>query len=263
MKMELTIYQVDAFARAVFQGNPAAVCPLVEWLPDDILQAIATENNLSETAYFVDRGDHFHLRWFTPAAEVRLCGHATLASAHVLFAHLGFKQPEAVFQTLGGALRVRRDNGRYIMNFPADQIQKVGPMPLINEALGLEPVEIVRGQDDYLARLESADQLWNLKPDLRRIIQLGNCRGLIVTAPGHDTDFASRCFYPALSVDEDPVTGSAHTLLTPYWASLTGKREFEAVQGGRRKGFLQCRLEGDRVHLSGQAQTYLEGKIFF
>lgn len=258
---ELTIFQVDAFAEKVFEGNPAAVIPLSEWLPDDTLQAIAAENNLSETAYFINQGDHYHLRWFTPAKEVRLCGHATLASAHVLFEHLGFKEEEIVFKALGGTLKVRKQGNLYTMDFPADSFQESQDAALAMEALGKPILDIVRGTDDLLVRINSEEELQSLEPDFPAIAKLPY-RGLIVTAPGKETDIASRCFYPAYGIDEDPVTGSAHTLLTPYWAKLLEQDSFSAVQGSIRKGFLRCAEKGDRVEISGPAKTYLKGIIF-
>lgn len=259
--MELTIYQVDAFAQAVFQGNPAAVIPLKEWLADEVLQAIAAENNLSETAYFIDHGDYLHLRWFTPATEVRLCGHATLASAHVLFQHLGYAKSVALFKTLGGELTVKKESSKYVMDFPIDPPQALATEGLIEEALKTPILDYVRGLDDYLVRIGSETELLAITPDSRLIASLP-ARGLIVTAPGRNTDIASRCFYPSFGIDEDPVTGSAHTLLTPYWAKILGKNEITALQGGTRQGHLHCSLHGDRIHLGGSAQTYLIGKIF-
>lgn len=257
----LPIFQVDAFAQEVFQGNPAAVVPLEEWLPDTLLQAIAAENNLSETAYFVRRADHYHLRWFTPNKEVRLCGHATLASAHVLFTELGFAEATLRFHTLAGELRVTKQDIGYAMDFPADPPHPIAPVSLIDEALGLTPSYYGQATDDLLVQLDNAEQLERMTPDLSLISKL-SARGLIVTAPGTDTAIVSRCFYPAYGVPEDPVTGSAHTVLTPYWATQLGKPSFSAQQGSARKGFLHCSLESDRVKLAGEAQTYLEGKIF-
>jgi len=255
------MYQVDAFAKKVFQGNPAAVVPLETWdLSDEELQAIAAENNLSETAFFVDRGDYFHLRWFTPGAEVRLCGHATLASAHVLFAELNYSSNEILFRTLGGDLRVTRDQEGYSMDFPTDPPEQIEPLRVIEQSLGLTPVEVWKGTDDYLALLESQEQLDQLEPDLALIKSL-NARGLVVTAPGKDTDIASRCFFPSLRVYEDPVTGSAHTMLAPFWLEKLGKTSFSGVQGKERKGFLHCTLIDDRVLLAGEAVTYLRGTI--
>lgn len=256
----LPIFQVDAFAREVFQGNPAAVVPLEEWLPDTLLQAIAAENNLSETAYFVRRADHYHLRWFTPNKEVRLCGHATLASAHVLFTELGFTADTLRFHTLAGELRVSKQDIGYTLDFPSDPPYPIDPIPLLDKALGITPHYIGQGSDDLLVQLDSAEQVERMTPDLSLIAQLP-ARGLIVTAAGRDTAIISRCFYPAYGVPEDPVTGSAHTVLTPYWANLLGSLSFSAQQGSARKGYLHCSLEGDRVRLAGEAITYLTGSI--
>jgi PhzF family phenazine biosynthesis protein len=259
--MELTIYQVDAFAHQVFQGNPAAIIPLQNWLPDELLQSIAAENNLSETAYFIDHGDYLHLRWFTPAKEVRLCGHATLASAHVLFQHLDSKNDQLRFKTLGGELLVKKEPGKYVMDFPFDPPKTAAPLPLMEQALDVRVLDTVRGLDDILVRIGTEAELMTLQPNQGLVAQLP-ARGLIVTAPGTHTDIASRCFYPAFGIDEDPVTGSAHTLLVPYWAKLLGKNDITAVQGGTRQGQLSCALRGERVELGGTAQTYLIGKIF-
>lgn len=259
--MELSIYQVDAFANAVFQGNPAAVVPLDAWLPDAVLQNIATENNLSETAYFVPEGEGYHLRWFTPAMEVRLCGHATLASAHVLFAHLGYNKASISFNTLGGNLLVRKVGDQYVMDFPTDEPQPFHVLRNLEETLGVQILEMAKGTDDYLAMIESEEMLLALRPNFRRLSEL-KTRGLIVTAPGTSTDIATRCFFPSFGIDEDPVTGSAHTLLTPFWAKKLGKTSISAIQGAARKGQLHCELKGDRVELMGKAQTYLIGKIW-
>jgi PhzF family phenazine biosynthesis protein len=259
--MELNMYQVDAFAKEVFQGNPAAVVPLQDWTPDDsVLQAIAAENNLSETAFFVDREDYFHLRWFTPAAEVRLCGHATLASAHVLFHEMNYDRDEILFRTLGGDLRVNRSGDSYSMDFPTDPPEPIPSHPLVEEALGFKPKLTYKGTDDYLALIDSEEQLLALDPDPVPITKL-KARGLVVTAPGANTDIASRCFYPGLKVQEDPVTGSAHTMLAPFWLEQLSRTTFSAVQGKGRRGHLQCSLLDDRVVLTGQAVTYLHGTI--
>ncbi len=259
--MQLSIYQVDAFANAIFQGNPAAIVPLETWLPDETLQNIAIENNLSETAYFVPDGENYHLRWFTPSTEVRLCGHATLASAHVLFAHLGYVKEQLNFNTLGGLLSVRRDGDHYVMDFPCDEPQPFHVLKSLEHILGIQILEMVKGTDDYLALIESEAALTALQPNFRLLADL-KTRGLIVTAPGTTTDIASRCFFPNFGIDEDPVTGSAHTLLTPYWSKKLGKNSISAIQGGVRKGQLNCTLKGDRVELMGKAQTYLFGTIF-
>lgn len=260
--MNLTIYQVDAFSDELFKGNPAAVIPLQSWLPDELMQEIAAENNLSETAYFVPRGDDFELRWFTPAKEVRLCGHATLATAHVLYHHLGYKNGAIIFHTLSGKLEVRLSGDAYNMDFPTDNIQQVErPSELFEQALGIAPVEVWKGLDDYMVVLDSYEDLVGLYPDFSLLKKI-NARGVLVTAPGKDTDFVSRGFFPAYGVDEDPVTGSAHTTLTPYWAERLGKNELTALQASKRTGRLHCTYKGDRVKLIGDAVTFLIGTIW-
>lgn len=257
--MTLKIYQVDAFAEVVFEGNPAAVVPLEGWLDDEVLQAIAMENNLSETAFFVAEGQGFRLRWFTPGAEVDLCGHATLAAAHVLFEHLGWSESEIRFASNSGTLVVRREAGRLEMDFPAVPSE---PAPVPDDlitGLGVLPATVLAGTD-WLVVLDSADDVIALDPDFGRLARVGR-RGVIVTAPGNDCDFVSRCFYPDLAVNEDPVTGSAYCQLTPYWAQRLDKDGLSARQLSRRGGRVDCKLKGDRVILRGQAVTYLEGII--
>lgn len=252
------IYQVDAFAERLFSGNPAAVVPLESWLSDEILQAIANENNLAETAYFIPRDGGYHLRWFTPAIEVDLCGHATLATAHVLFQHLGYSDPQITFLTRSGPLFVSRTADGYRMDFPADLALPVSPPDALLRALGTIPLEVLRGKDDYLAVLPDEASVAKLKPDFRHMAELDG-RGVIASAPGTYVDFVSRCFFPNAGIDEDPVTGSAHTVLTPYWAKKLGKTDMKARQISQRGGSLGCILKQDRVLLEGQAQTYLEG----
>ncbi len=259
--MKLSLYQVDAFTHSRFRGNPAAVVPLEEWLPDTILQDIAQENNLAETAFFVPEGAGFHLRWFTPATEVDLCGHATVASAHVLYEHLGYQKDRIEFQSRSGLLSVERKNANYLLNFPTDTITKIQNAPLLAEALGVLPVEIFQGKTDWLVILEEQAQIEHLKPDLRKIAEAGG-RGTIVSAPGTAVDFVSRCFFPQSGVDEDPVTGSAHTTLAPYWAKRLGKNELSARQLSKRGGELHINLLGDRTEIGGAAVTYLIGKIW-
>ncbi len=260
--MKLKLFQVDAFASKPFEGNPAAVIPLESWLPDDLMQNIGMENNLAETAFFVREGDVFRLRWFTPAIEVDLCGHATLGTAHVLFNHLSWSQDAIAFQTRSGLLTVTRSGNGYAMDFPADRLVKVpAPPPQLTEGLGIEPVEVFQGREDYLAILETEDQIRALQPDFRTISKLGG-RGLIASAPGKNCDFVSRCFFPQAGIDEDPVTGSAHTTLTPYWAERLGKNHLSARQLSRREGAVGCTLEGQRVILQGQAVTVIEGTLY-
>lgn len=257
--MKLRIYQIDAFADKLFQGNPAGVCPLEEWIPDELMQKIAMENNLSETAFFVRDGGRYRLRWFTPAVEVDLCGHATLASAHVLFNHEGVEDEAVEFDTRSGILTVRREGDLLIMNFPADRPEPV-EIPVAAEAAFGSPREAYKGKSDYLLVYSSRKEIEEMKPDLSYLADVP-IRGFIVTAPGGDVDFVSRFFAPAVGVNEDPVTGSAHTLLTPFWAERLGKSRLTALQLSKRTGRLECALSGDRVEIAGRARTYLEGWI--
>jgi len=258
--MQLRLFQVDAFTETLFGGNPAAVVPLTEWLPDALMQNIGMENNLAETAFFLPTEGGFQLRWFTPAIEVDLCGHATLASAHVLFQHLGYHKEQIHFFTRSGELIVERAEKGYRMDFPADRLEPLpAPQPL-KEGLGCEPLEVYRGREDYLVVLGSEEELRGLQPNFRTLAALGG-RGVIATAPGEEVDFVSRCFFPAAGIDEDPVTGSAHTTLTPYWSERLGKDALRARQLSRRGGELLCERHGQRVHLIGSAVTYLEGSI--
>ncbi|MDY7093928.1 MAG: PhzF family phenazine biosynthesis protein [Acidobacteriota bacterium] len=269
--MELPLYQVDAFTDRLFSGNPAAVCPLDEWLGDELLQAIAAENNLSETAFFVPRGEIFELRWFTPTVEVALCGHATLASAYVLFSLLDYGEDVVRFATRqSGELRVRRMESLLEMDFPARPPTVQSPPSGLVEALGA-PVQTVLGSaEDLLVVLESPEAVAAMQPDLAALAKV-ECRGVIVTARGGgsplaasadgDADFVSRFFAPRAGVPEDPVTGSAHCVLTPYWAKELNRKELTARQISRRGGTVRCRHEGDRVTLGGAAVLYLQGTV--
>lgn len=260
--MNLAIYQVDAFASQSFEGNPAAVCPIDEWLPDKLMQQIAMENNLSETAFFVEQKDSFRLRWFTPATEVDLCGHATLASAHVLFEHLEYGDKVIRFDTNSGDLKVKKEGERLLMNFPSGDLYPADPPEFLEEAIGLPARELYR-DTDYLYVVESENQVRGLDPDMR-LLKKADVRGIIVTAPADsvkDYDFVSRFFGPAVGVDEDPVTGSAHTMLTPYWSRRYEKNELVGRQVSRRGGTVYCKHKGDRVELGGTARTFLQGEI--
>ncbi|MEM8909638.1 MAG: PhzF family phenazine biosynthesis protein [Bacteroidota bacterium] len=259
--MPIKIYQVDAFGTQLFSGNPAAVCPLDHWLDDELLQNIAMENNLAETAFYVTRDDYFELRWFTPTVEVDLCGHATLAAAHVLFQHENYQQAQVQFKTRSGMLSVEQQGAHYTLNFPADILTPVDPPTALLQALQLTPLATFRGRDDYLAIVDQQKTIEQLRVDLQQVAQL-NSRGLIVSARGEQVDFVSRCFFPQSGVDEDPVTGSAHTTLTPYWADILQKKQLQAQQLSSRKGVLECELMDDRVLLKGQAHTYLIGQLF-
>ncbi len=258
--MKLDIYQVDAFSQHPFGGNPAAVCPLTEWLPDEQLQNIAAENNLSETAYFVPRGEHYELRWFTPQVEVDLCGHATLAAAWVLFHALADAPQVLRFATRSGELRVTRHGDELAMDFPARHPERCEPPAELLSALGIEHAEVF-GTDDYIVVVDNEAQVAALTPDFACLKGLPK-RGIAVTARSTQFDFISRWFGPNVGVNEDPVTGSAHTSLAPFWAARLGKSQLTAEQGGTRKGQLRCELQGDRVIISGKAVLYMQGTIY-
>jgi PhzF family phenazine biosynthesis protein len=257
--MKLHQYQIDAFTRQIFHGNPAAVCPLPHWLDDVLLQAIATENNLSETAFFVPTPQGYHLRWFTPVAEVDLCGHATLAAAHVLFEHLGHPGATIHFNSRSGPLIVARQGDRLEMDFPARVAHPCAMPTALLEGLGQLPVEVLEA-DDYLAVFADEATVRALRPDYTRLAQL-DLRGVCITAPGRDADFVSRFFAPKFGIPEDPVTGSAHCELAPYWAARLGKTTFHARQISQRGGEVDCQLNGDRVLLSGHAVTFMTAEI--
>lgn len=259
--MELNLYQVDAFTSKLFAGNPAAVVPLDEWLDDHLLQAIAAENNLSETAFVGPGENGLRLRWFTPAAEVDLCGHATLATAFVLFNIAGADGDTVEFESRSGKLTVTRgENGRLEMDLPAWPAEAQTLTPGIAQTLGAVPEDVFLGPHDLMAVFEKADDIHALVPDTKRIMQL-DTTGLIVTAPGTDCDFVSRYFAPRVGIPEDPVTGSAHCMMAPYWAEKLGRNPLHARQVSARGGELWCRVDGDRVHVSGSAVLYLEGRI--
>jgi predicted PhzF superfamily epimerase YddE/YHI9 len=307
----MQIYQVDAFTDAVFHGNPAAVIPLAAWLPDELLQNIAMENNLAETAFIVPhspsqgavqgnaqsdalRGE-YQIRWFTPMVEVALCGHATLASGLVVFDYLGFQGDTIVFhsrksgilkvsrQGAGAAASAERQNAgsraandptapggaaahggqassKLTLDFPANDPTPVDPLPLLFEALHIPPAPLYRGAHDYMVVLDNQQQIEALQPDMKGVAR-ADSRGVVVTAPGEEVDFVSRCFFPQSGIDEDPVTGSAYTMMTPYWARRLGKTSLSAVQLSRRRGHLDCVLEGDRVFISGHAKIFLKGEV--
>jgi len=258
--MSLRFYQVDAFTSEVFQGNPAGVCPLESWLPDGLMQNIAMENNLAETAFYVPTGDRFGIRWFTPAMEVDLCGHATLAAAYVIFRYDRYPENEIALDSRSGILRVRRDGDLLTLDFPVDTLRPAAEPAGLSEALGARPREIFRGKTDCLAVFGTQAEIEAMRPDFGKLGRV-EARGVIVTARGTEVDFISRFFGPQVGIDEDPVTGSAHTSLAPYWAEKLGKTEMEAVQLSRRGGRLKVRLRGDRVDISGRARAYLEGRI--
>ncbi|WP_299580124.1 PhzF family phenazine biosynthesis protein [uncultured Sunxiuqinia sp.] len=259
--MKLPIFQVDAFAEKLFQGNPAAVIPLKEWLSDALMQSIALENNLSETAFFVSTKAGFEIRWFTPKAEVDLCGHATLATAHVIFNEASYPQDTLTFSSRSGKLTVTKSANMLQLNFPADTIQPIDEPRELIRALGKAPKACFLGKSDYLFVYDSQHELEQMQPDFGTLKHTG-VRGIIVTAPGNTSDFVSRFFAPGLGIDEDPVTGSAHTTLMPYWTDRLQKQELSARQISSRGGLLQCALQGDRVLIAGKARTFLRGEIF-
>ena len=263
MRMEnIRIYQVDAFTDELFAGNPAAVCILQDWISDHLLQSIGAENNLPETAFIVARGKEFEIRWFTPAVEVDLCGHATLASAYVLFNYLDYKGSEIVFNSpKSGKLIVRKQDEFLYLDFPSDVLEECDLISRIRECIGIHPGKTLKGKTDYIAVLDSEKEVQGIHPDFTQIAELGG-RGLIVTAPGDSVDFVSRFFAPQTGINEDPVTGSAHTSLIPYWSARIGKKEMVARQLSERGGELMCEFKGDRVLIGGKARLYLEGEIF-
>ena len=258
--MQLPIYQVDAFTSLLFGGNPAAVCPLESWLPDEKLQAIGLENNLSETAFFVRDGDTFHIRWFTPTVEVDLCGHATLASAYVIINCLRSASGELRFRSKSGELIVRERDGLLALDFPSRPPRRCDVHPRLIEALGTVPVDI-QAADDYLVIYESAEQVRTLQPNFDVLSQVDRF-AVIVTAPGvNGIDFVSRFFAPTKGINEDPVTGRAHCTLIPYWSQRLGKSKLHARQISARGGELWCEFRGDRVDIAGNAVLYLQGTI--
>lgn len=259
----MDIYQIDAFTDRLFGGNPAAVAPLERWLPDEVMQLVARENNLAETAFFVPLGapDQFHIRWFTPKTEVQLCGHATLATAFVVFNLLKTNHSAKIsFQSLSGWLHVQQEGDWLTLDFPTDRLEPVVLPAAAREAFDLRPRTVLMGREDYLLEFDDEAQVLALDPDLRALSRIP-ARGFIATARGSRSDFVSRCFFPAFGIDEDPVTGSAHTTLTPFWAEKLGKNTLTAIQLSERRGYLRCTLAGDRVFIAGQGKLYLQGKF--
>lgn len=263
--MSHPFYQVDAFTHQIFGGNPAAVVPLDAWLPDAVMQSLASENNLAETAFFIPTGeqDCWHLRWFTPAKEVKLCGHATLATAYIVFNCLKNNHTDRIsFHTLSGWLHVTRSGNMLTLDFPADRPEVASLPTEVLNGFNIQPVQVLKGKEDYVLVYREAAEVLALHPDFKVIAQ-ASARGFIATAPGAgDNDFVSRCFFPAYGIDEDPVTGSAHTTMVPYWAERLGKNTLSAIQVSARRGYLSCTLEGDRVLMSGQGRLYMEGKFY-
>lgn len=259
--MGTAIFQLDAFTSRRFAGNPAAVMPMDSFPSDAVLQAIAGENNLAETAFFIPQGEDYRLRWFTPTTEVPLCGHATLASAAVVMERLEPGRRRVVFHSASGPLTVNRSNAGYVMDFPARLSKAVPTPPGLSAALGVVPVEVVADTFNYLVLLESAQVVRELAPDIAAIARMDRS-GVIVTAPGDGNyDFVSRYFAPAKGIPEDPVTGGAHCALAPYWANRLNKANFRAYQASRRGGEIICRVRSDRVELEGTVVFYLQGEV--
>jgi PhzF family phenazine biosynthesis protein len=262
--MKLLLYQVDAFTDKLFGGNPAAVIPLQEWISDQLMQQLALENNLSETVFFVPATDtdeyDFHIRWFTPAAEINLCGHATLASAWVLYHILGYDKPTIRFHCLSGLLTISRQGDLISMDFPAWKPQPLKDFPAeLAVALGFIPFVNVYKYRDFLVELENEEAVRNCEPDFVKLKRLGE--KAIITARGTEVDFVSRFFAPIIGIDEDPVTGSAHSQLIPYWAEKLGKTNLRAKQLSRRGGDLWCDYLGERVTIAGKCVFFMKGEI--
>ena len=257
--MKTPIYQIDTFSSKIFGGNPAAVCPLDSWLSNDILQNIAEENNLSETAFFVEENGEFHIRWFTPSVEVDLCGHATLASAFVIFNIIGHTNNKIIFHSKSGDLSVYQDKDWLVMDFPSTPPIACDAPSEIIEAFGIEPIEVLKS-NDYIVVFENENEILSLSPNLSFLENIDG-RGVIITSKGKNSDFVSRFFAPKCGVNEDPVCGSAHCSLTPYWAKKLNKNKLAARQLSNRGGLLRCELIDNRVLISGQAIMYLEGTL--
>jgi len=258
--MRLPLFQIDAFADRPFAGNPAAVMVLEAWLPDPMMQAIAVENNLAETAFIVQGADAWQIRWFTPELEIDLCGHATLASAWVAFHELGHPGDSIRFRSMSGMLKVDQEGDRLVLDFPSRPPVPCEPPPGLFEALGISARPVAKARDHFVV-LNSEAELAALKPDFSALDKV-DCFGVIVTAPGDSVDFVSRFFTPAAGIPEDPVTGSAHCTLIPYWAERLGKAVLNARQISQRGGDLACELKGDRVAIGGRAVKVLQGEFF-
>jgi len=257
--MKIPIYQVDAFAGKQFAGNPAAVCLLKKWLPDELLHNIAAENNLSETAFLVEENNGWHIRWFTPRVEVNLCGHATLASAFTLFEQIGHDGDTISFHSKSGLLTVARRDDLLVLDFPAIISRPVEAPPGLIDGMGKAPQSVFVAED-YMLIYESEQDILALRPRSAILAQV-ECRGVIATAAGKDVDFVSRFFAPGCGIDEDPVTGSAHCMLTPYWAERLGQSKMEARQLSPRGGELGCELVEERVLITGRASLFMKGEI--
>ncbi len=259
--MKLTLYQVDAFTNKLFGGNPAAVIPLQSWIPDDLMQKLALENNLSETVFFVPAGEDYDIRWFTPTAEINLCGHATLASAFVLYHFLEFNKEKITFHSKSGKLEVSRKDDTFIMDFPAWKPERIYNYPgNLRDALGVNEIIAIYKYRDLMVLLESEKDVQNAKPNFTAIKKWNE--KVIVTAPGtNGVDFVSRFFAPSIGIDEDPVTGAAHSQLIPFWSERLSKKDMHAKQLSSRGGELWVSHKGDRVTMAGQCVFYMKGEI--
>lgn len=256
----MTIYQVDAFNNQLFKGNPAAVIPLDKWISEKLMQQIAEENNLSETVFFVKHNSNFKIRWFTPTCEIDLCGHATLAAAHIIFTELNYTKKLIEFDSKSGQLQVTKNNDWYTLNFPSEEVTLINTPSILTEALKVPVLNTYQGKWKILVELENEEIVMNLTPNFSKLTELESS-GIIVTAKGNKADFVSRFFAPKIGINEDPVTGSAHTLLIPFWAKKLNKNNLNAIQVSKREGILKCNYLNDRVEMSGQAVTYLKGKL--
>ncbi len=261
--MNIKFYHLDTFTDTLFSGNPAGVCILDDsWLPDSVMQNIAMENNVSETAFCISKNSNYEIRWFTPAVEVDLCGHATLATAYILFNIENYKENEISFNSKSGILKVRKDGEFLTLNFPKDDFKKVDISSELKDCFNFKPLEVFKGKTDYMLVFESEEQIKNIIYDLEKIEKI-EARGVIITAKGNEVDFVSRFFAPQSGVDEDPVTGSAHATLISYWSKALNKKEMRAIQLSKRGGFLLCKDMASRVEISGKALIYLEGEIVY
>lgn len=259
---KIKIYQIDAFTDKLFKGNPAAICILNKWISDELMQSISNENNLAETAFVVPKGKDFEIRWFTPSIEVDLCGHATLAAAFVLFNLNNYPDSEIKFiSPRSGLLTVAKEKDMLFLDFPTDTLQLINnEKDIVEKCIGINPIEIYKGKTDYIAVINKEKELQRLQPDLEKISKL-KARGLVVTAQGDNVDFVSRFFAPQSGIDEDPVTGSAHTSLTPLWSKKLRKDKLAAYQLSERGGHLMCELKGERCLIGGKARLYMTGEI--
>jgi PhzF family phenazine biosynthesis protein len=256
----MLVYQVDAFTDQIFKGNPAAVCPLKEWISEELMQSIAEENNLSETVFFVEHGGQFDIRWFTPTSEIDLCGHGTLAAGHIIYTEMNYGHSLIEFNSKSGRLTVKKKGEWYTLNFPSEKITEMEKPSFLESALNSPVLKTYKGKWKYLVELESEFAVQDLIPNFGLLSNLDS-NGIIVTAEGNNVDFVSRFFAPKIGINEDPVTGSAHTLLIPHWGEKLNKTKMLAMQLSKRTGFLKCEYLQDRVEMSGQAITYLKGTI--